>query len=151
MNPDIRYYSLDDNLPLTFVLILTREEDKWLFVRQRERGTWEMPAGHIEAGETAEEAARRELYEETGSVDAMLVPVTKYGIRTQGKERYGQLYYAEVKKRQTRPESEIDAVIATERLPVPLTFPTIQKELIRTILDRMNLTSNLINTKNLFE
>lgn len=42
-----------------------------LFVRHGERGTWEFPGGTIEPGETAEEAATREVREEIG--------VTPYG------------------------------------------------------------------------
>ncbi|PYR36989.1 MAG: NUDIX hydrolase [Acidobacteria bacterium] len=33
-----------------------------------ERQTLELPSGHVDAGETAEDAARRELFEETGFV-----------------------------------------------------------------------------------
>jgi 8-oxo-dGTP pyrophosphatase MutT (NUDIX family) len=35
--------------------------------------SWSLPKGHIDPGETAEEAARRETYEETGIKDMTLV------------------------------------------------------------------------------
>jgi len=56
---------------LDFVVIvaLTRQ-DQLLLVRQFRRAagaiTLELPAGHIDPGETPEQAARRELAEETG-------------------------------------------------------------------------------------
>ncbi|MDZ7725474.1 MAG: NUDIX domain-containing protein [candidate division KSB1 bacterium] len=146
MHSEIHYYPLTQVLSLTYVLILSRQGEKWLFVRQKDRGTWEIPAGHVEPGETAEEAARRELYEETGTVSALLTPVTRYGVRSAGRELYGQLFFAEIKKRQPRPDSEIDAVILTDRLPSLLTFPDIQYELIRTILEHMKLPLHLLNS-----
>lgn len=39
-------------------------------------GTWSFPGGHLDAGETLDEAARRELLEETGIVATDLRPLT---------------------------------------------------------------------------
>ncbi len=41
------------------------EGDCWIMVRHKERG-WELPGGAISDSETEDEAALRELYEETG-------------------------------------------------------------------------------------
>lgn len=49
------------------VLVICRYEDSWLLTDHRERG-WEFPGGKCEAGETIEEAARREVREETGAL-----------------------------------------------------------------------------------
>lgn len=60
------------------VLVLDRQ-GRVLVVRQpREaagKALWEIPAGKLEPGETPEEAARRELLEETGLAANNLVPL----------------------------------------------------------------------------
>lgn len=53
-------------------IVATNREGELLLVRQfrtaAERVTLEIPSGHVEKGETPEEAARKELLEETGHV-----------------------------------------------------------------------------------
>ena len=51
-----------------FVVILALPmdtDDSWIMVKNKNRG-WEFPGGRLETGELSEEAALRELYEETG-------------------------------------------------------------------------------------
>jgi NUDIX domain. len=53
---------------LAYSVITARFEGKWIFVRHRERTTWEIPGGHIEEGESSDVAASRELMEETSDI-----------------------------------------------------------------------------------
>lgn len=48
--------------------IICREEEqpRVLLIRHRNGGHWGFPKGHVEDGETEEETACREIYEETG-------------------------------------------------------------------------------------
>ena len=92
---------------LTYVIIGARENGKWIFVRHKERDSWELPAGHIEKNESAEAAAKRELYEETGTTESSLKVLYDYSVRSNGNTLHGRIFFAEIKRRGPVPESEI--------------------------------------------
>lgn len=54
--------------PHVTVACVVQAENHFLIVEEEIRGkaTWNQPAGHLEANETLIQAARRELWEETG-------------------------------------------------------------------------------------
>ncbi len=47
---------------------------RYLILRHRNGGHWSLPKGHIEPGESEQEAALRETREETGIADVEIVP-----------------------------------------------------------------------------
>ena len=50
-------------------VVLRNDEDKFLLVQEGQpkvRGLWNLPAGHVDSGETPQQAAIREAFEETG-------------------------------------------------------------------------------------
>lgn len=61
------------------VVVLADRQGRWLLQRRAPQGLlgglWEFPGGKIERGERPPDAARRELYEETGRRAVRLVPV----------------------------------------------------------------------------
>jgi len=116
--PDL--FDLSD---LTYVIIGARENDKWIFVRHRDRKSWELPAGHIEKGETADDAALRELYEETGVKEASIQAIHDYSVTIDGHTRYGRIFCAEVVIRESLPKSEIAEITLAENSPEPATYP----------------------------
>ena len=90
------YESVDDSL-LKFAVIIAKSTGRWVLCKHKERTTYEVPGGHREEGESIEETARRELYEETGALEYTLKPISVYSvIKDGGQETFGMLYYAEV-------------------------------------------------------
>lgn len=122
--------------PVKFAVIAARYDNRWIFVRHKERQTLEMPGGHIEQGETAEEAARRELFEETGALEYKLKPVCVYSVD----ETYGMLYFAEVIRLGPLPQSEIADVKLLGNAPENLTYPLIQPLLLEKIKHTFNIS-----------
>jgi 8-oxo-dGTP diphosphatase len=55
-------------------LVLALMGDRLLMTELVRRG-WDVPGGHVEAGEQPEETARREVYEETGATLGCLYPL----------------------------------------------------------------------------
>lgn len=112
---------------ITYSVIGCRYRGRWVFVRHRGKHTWEMPAGHVEEGETPEEAACRELAEETGAVLFDLHCVATYSVEEQGVTGYGRLYFAEIKKMENFSDrEEIEEVVFSDDMPSALTYPVIQ-------------------------
>ena len=127
---EVDFYEIEEDFlrPLKYVVLQVRYNHQWVVVRHKARETWEMPGGHIEAGEIPDEAARRELYEETGATEAKVSAVTDYGVTVDGKETFGRLYYCEVETFGSLPDFEIAEIAFYNQLPETkmLTYPAIQ-------------------------
>ncbi|MBR5519813.1 MAG: NUDIX domain-containing protein, partial [Clostridia bacterium] len=76
----IRFYESCDDAKLKFAVIVAKRDGKYLFCRHHNRDTYELPGGHRELGETIDEAARRELIEETGAHEFTLEPICVYSV-----------------------------------------------------------------------
>jgi 8-oxo-dGTP diphosphatase len=111
---------------LIYVVILAEEDGKWLLVRHRDRSTWEMPAGHIEPGETPDRAAMRELHEETGALRSSIQYLCDYEVVFDGRTGYGRFYRATILEREEVLFHETAEVRAFSELPAALTYPEVQ-------------------------
>ena len=114
-----------DEKQLKYAVLCARYQGKWIFCRHKFGETWELPGGHIEAGETALDAARRELYEETGATEADITPVGIYKLFD-----YGLLCFADVKTLSRIPDgSEIGQIRLFQSIPYPLTYKNVHDQL----------------------
>ena len=115
---------------LTYVIIGARHNNSWVFIKHKHRKGYELPAGHINTGEDADIAARRELTEETGAVTFKISCLATYTVSDQAGTRAGRLYYSEIEKfGAKRDDNEVEEIIFTDSLPENLSFPYIQKVL----------------------
>lgn len=110
--------------PLKYVVVCSRYEGKWLLSRHRRRDTWETQGGHIEPGETPLEAARRELFEESGTLEAELCPVCDYYGWDDHSDANGTVFLALIRRLGEMPRSEMREARLFDALPDELTYPS---------------------------
>ena len=128
---------------LEFAVIAARYQNHWVFCRHKARDTWEIPGGHRESNESIEDAALRELHEETGAAHANLQYIAVYGVTKDGVTTYGALFLAQITElEQLRADVEIGEVRLFDHLPDNLTYPLIQTELYYRVQGWLNLSSN---------
>jgi 8-oxo-dGTP diphosphatase len=126
-------FCIPDN-ELTYVVVCSMTtEGKWVFVRHKERNTLEMPAGHIEKGESAIKAAHRELWEETGAIKYRITPINDYTITLKENTNSGRLYLSVIDEFGNLPEYEIAEIVLRRSLPKNLTYSEIQGYMFRII------------------
>ena len=110
--------------------IVALYEGKWIFSKHKDRDTWETQGGHIEDGETALDAAKRELFEEAGAIDFDIEPLCDYSVSGyfNGRDISGnsQVFFAVVRTLADLPEdSEMERICLLDSLPDELTYPII--------------------------
>ena len=110
-----------------FVVVLSYENGKLLLSRKKGKTTWETQGGHIEPGESAGQAAQRELWEESGTMRATLTPLFSYWAGEEnGSGASGGVFLAEIEERGDLPPAfEMEEVCAFSSLPENLSYPAI--------------------------
>ena len=122
-------FAINETNDYKFVVVFSRYQGKLMLSRHRERTTWETQGGHIEPGETPLQAARRELWEESGALTFTLAPVCGYRA-TKGEWKdgaNGTVFLAEVTELGPLPPSEMAETQLFHTLPQrpALTYPDI--------------------------
>lgn len=128
----IEFYPIDTikDDELTFAVICAIYLGKWIYVRHKERNTWEIPGGHREQGESIVATAERELFEETGATKYSLTPICDYSGDNLVNKQFGRLFLAKVSELGPLPHSEIGELSLFDTLPENLTHAEIQPYLL---------------------
>ena len=118
-----RVFPLNYLTSYKYTVICSNYKGKWILSKHKERDTWETQGGHIEDGETPLEAAKRELFEESGIRDADVYPVCDYWGFNPFRCSNGMVFLAVVHSIGELPESEMQEIGIFEELPENLTYP----------------------------
>ena len=125
--PRVCIYDLGALKAYRYVVIFARFRDRWLYCRAKGRDIYETAGGHIEQGESPLEAAKRELYEETGAVKYTIEPAFDYSVHIPTEYSYGQVFFARIEELGTIPDYEaaIGGVDLFDTIPGEMRFPKI--------------------------
>lgn len=148
---EVKFYDTVEDKLLKFAVIVAKSNGKWVFCKHKERDTYECPGGHREAGENIDDAARRELYEETGAIEYTIQPICVYSVTApdnfNGAETFGKLYFADITIFETELHSEIEKIELFDELPTKWTYPLIQPFLLKEV-ERRRLPEIVMEDKN---
>ena len=133
-----KIFDMDKTDDYKYVVIFSLYRGKLLLSRHKARDTWETQGGHVEPGETTEQAARRELWEESGAKEFTIRPVCGYWAANDEKDpgANGAIYLAEITELGPIPESEMAEVRLFEDLPENVTYPWITGPLWRHLQEK---------------
>lgn len=138
---EVKLYDLGycEESEYTRVVCVSKYKGKYVFSYNKKRNGWEIPGGHIEAGESWLDAAKREMYEETGATKINVIPICVYKIST-----YGLLCYCEIEELGNLSQDyEMSEVMLSDSLPSDLTYPDTFKLYFDTVINKINNIDNI--------
>lgn len=119
-----------------YVVVISLFHGQLMLSRHKKRLTWETQGGHIEAEESPLEAAKRELYEESGARKFQIKPVCDYRAADEVSAANGVVFAAVIEELGEMPESEMKEVSFFDELPENLTYPEITPVLMERALKK---------------
>lgn len=130
---EVKFYEDVADELLKVAVIVSRYQDKWVYCKHKARNTFELPGGHREEDEDILDAAKRELYEETGAVKFEIQKISVYSVVRGEEERFGMLYFAKIEAFGEMPDLEIEKIVLCDEAPAEQTYPLIQPKLLEKV------------------
>ena len=133
---NIKFYDLKktDKSLLKRVVIVCTYNGKFVFCKHKDRSTYELPGGHIELNEDPFNAAKRELFEETGATKYDIEEICSYFLSD-----YALLCYANIKEFSKLPNFEIEKIELFDEMPNNLTYKEMHIALLNKVKEIKNL------------
>ena len=122
-----------------YVFIFSRYMNKWVYCRIKGQDSFGTPGGRLERGETPLQAAKRELFEETGAINYEIIPAFDCSTHTRNERFQGQVFLAHIEELGDLPDYEIEEIMLCDALPDKMRFPEILPFLYHRMLVWMNL------------
>ncbi|MDC3412412.1 nucleoside triphosphatase YtkD [Aquibacillus sp. 3ASR75-11] len=102
------------------VWVICQYKDQWLLTRHLDRGI-EFPGGKVEEQELAEEAAVREVNEETGGIVKQITYIGQYYVTGKSSNIIKNIYFARIEKLEKHPHYfETDGPVLLDDIPKDL-------------------------------
>lgn len=120
-----KIYALNSLKNYKYVVVCTFYQGNIVLSKHKFRETWETQGGHIEEGECPIDAAKRELFEESGITDADIHPVCDYYGYNSKNHSNGMVFMAIAHTLNELPEFEMNSIELFEKLPDNLTYPQV--------------------------
>ncbi|MCL2386475.1 MAG: histidine phosphatase family protein [Defluviitaleaceae bacterium] len=121
----VRTASLGELKAYKYTVIFAQYHGKWLYCRHKNRDVYETAGGHIETSETIQEAAKRELFEETGAIKFDIEPVFDYAVHLPTRYANGQVFLAKIHELGKMPNFEMTETRLFDTIPDKMRFPQI--------------------------